>query len=83
MTEPAVSPLRQRMIEDMTIRRFGAHTRRDYLRQVFDFAMFLGRSPDQAEPEDLRRYQLHGGGWEMTFPSAPSEPVVAEVAAAQ
>jgi hypothetical protein len=31
----------------------------DYVRQVFDFAMFLGRSPDQAEQEDLRRYQLH------------------------
>ena len=55
----AVSPLRQRMIEDMTIRQFGEHTKRDYIRQVQEFAMFLGRSPDKAEPEDLRRYQLH------------------------
>jgi integrase/recombinase XerD len=56
---PAVSPLRQRMIEDMTIRQFGEPTKRDYIRQVREFAAFLGRSPDQAEREDLRRYQLH------------------------
>jgi integrase/recombinase XerD len=56
---PAVSPLRQRMIEDMTIRQFGSKTQKDYVRVVRDFAVFLGRSPDLAEPEDLRRYQLH------------------------
>jgi site-specific recombinase XerD len=55
---PAVSPLRQRMIEDMTLRQFGERTKRDYIRQVREFTAFLGRSPDQAEPEDLRRYQL-------------------------
>ena len=44
---PAVSPLRQRMIEDMTIRQFGEQTQRDYVRQVREFAAFLGRSPDQ------------------------------------
>jgi len=54
-----VSPLRQRMIEDMSIRQFGPKTQQDYVRVVADFARFLGRSPDQAEPEDLRRYQLH------------------------
>jgi integrase/recombinase XerD len=59
MTPEAISPLRQRMIEDMTIRQFGERTRRDYIRQVRAFAAFLGRSPDRAEPEDLRRYQLH------------------------
>ena len=59
MSHHAVSPLRQRMIEDMTIRQFGEHTQRDYIRQVREFAAFLGRSPDRAEPEDLRRYQLH------------------------
>lgn len=59
MTPDAVSPLRRRMIEDMTSRQFGEHTKRDYVRQVREFAIFLGRSPDQAEPEDLRRYQLH------------------------
>ena len=59
-SEPVtVSPLRQRMIEDMTIRRFGEHTQRDYVRQVREFTAFLGLPPDRAEPEDLRRYQLH------------------------
>jgi len=47
------------MIEDMSIRQFGPKTQHDYVRVVADFARFLGRSPDRAEPEDLRRYQLH------------------------
>ena len=59
MSPEAISPLRRRMIEDMTIRQFGEHTQRAYIRQVRAFTAFLGRSPDQAEPEDLRRYQLH------------------------
>jgi hypothetical protein len=59
MSPEAISPLRQRMIEDMTIRQFGEDTQRAYIRQVREFTAFLGRSPDQAEPEDLRRYQLH------------------------
>jgi len=54
-----VTPLCQRMIEDMTIRRFGEHTQRDYVRQVREFTAFLGLPPDRAEPEELRRYQLH------------------------
>src|SRR3954470_5053596 len=59
MSPEAISPLRRRMIEDMTIRQFGEKTRRDYTRQVREFTAFLGRSPDRAEPEDLRRHQLH------------------------
>jgi integrase/recombinase XerD len=59
MSDHAVSPLRRRMIEDMTIRQFGAHTQRDYVRQVYEFSRFLGGSPARTEPEDLRRYQLH------------------------
>lgn len=47
-----VSPLRQRMIEDMTIRQFGEKTKRDYVRLVRDFAAFLARSPDL--PAQLR-----------------------------
>jgi site-specific recombinase XerD len=54
-----VSPLRQRMIEDMTIRQFGAKTQNDYVRVVRDFTRFLGRSPDLGKADDLRRYQLH------------------------
>jgi integrase/recombinase XerD len=59
MTEQAVSPLRRRMIEDMTIRGFGEKTHTDYIRHVRNFTIFLGRSPDLAEPEDLRLYQVH------------------------
>lgn len=59
MTPVRVTPLRQRMIEDMSIRQLGEKTQHDYVRVVADFARFLARSPDQAEPEDLRRYQLH------------------------
>jgi integrase/recombinase XerD len=59
MSSAPTTPLRQRMIEDMSIRQLGDKTQRDYVRVVADFARFLGHSPDQAEPEDLRRYQLH------------------------
>jgi len=54
-----ISPLRQRMIEDMTLRKFSPKTQTAYIRAVVNFASFLKRSPDTAEPEDLRRYQLH------------------------
>src|SRR5262245_47011591 len=54
-----VSPLRARMIEDMTVRGFKADTRRDYVRHVRAFAAFIGRSPDTATAEDLRLFQLH------------------------
>ncbi len=59
MTDKATSPLRQRMIEDMTVRGFTACTQRGYITAVRNFTAFLGRSPDQADAEDLRRYQLH------------------------
>ena len=58
----AISPLRRRMIEDMSVRRFGDKTRHDYIRSVENFAKFLGRSPDTATGEDLRRYQVHQTG---------------------
>ena len=59
MTDKAISPLRQRMIEDMEVRGFIACTQRGYIRAVRDFTVFFGRSPDQASAEDLRRYQHH------------------------
>ena len=59
MTEKAISPLRRRMIEDMTIRKLAPKTQASYIRAVRDFSIFLGRSPNQASAEDLRRYQLH------------------------
>ena len=57
--EQSISPLRQRMIEDMEVRGFIACTQRGYIRAVRDFTAFFGRSPDQAGAEDLRRYQHH------------------------
>ena len=55
-----ISPLRQRLIDDMTMRRFSKETQRNYLRDVGRFATWLGRSPHTASAED--RYAL-----EMTF----------------
>ena len=59
MSEKPISPLRQRMLEDMDVRNFGEKTRSDYIRHVQTFTAFLGRSPDTATSEDLRRFQLH------------------------
>ena len=59
MSEKPISPLRQRMIDDMTARRFKEKVQKDYVRHVRNFAAFLGRSPDSATSDDLRRYQLH------------------------
>jgi len=54
-----ISPLRARMIEDMTVRNFVAETQREYIRAVEKLAAFLGRSPDTATAEELRAFQLH------------------------
>ena len=59
MSEKPVSPLRQRMLEDMSVRHFGAKTKNDYIRHVATFTAFLGRSPDTATAEDVRRFQVH------------------------
>jgi len=54
-----VTPLRQRMLDDMAMRAMGSRTQHDYVRHVCAFAAFLGRSPDTATAEDVRRFQLH------------------------
>jgi integrase/recombinase XerD len=59
MNEKPISPLRRRMIEDMTVRNFVEKTRNDYIRHVRTFTAFIRRSPDTATAEDLRRFQLH------------------------
>src|SRR5216684_4522358 len=59
MTDQAMSPLRRRMIEDMTIRKLAPKTQHDYVQRVKSFAAFLGRSPATASKEDVRRYRLH------------------------
>jgi integrase/recombinase XerD len=59
MSEKPISPLRQRMLEDMRLRGFTPDTQGDYIRAVKKLAAFLGRSPDTATAEDLRAFQLH------------------------
>jgi integrase/recombinase XerD len=54
-----ITPLRQRMIDDMRMRKLAEKTQSGYIRVVRHFTAFLGRSPDTATVEDLRRYQLH------------------------
>ena len=53
-----ISPLRQRLIDDMTMRRFSPETQRNYVRDVGRFVTFLGRSPDTATPDDVRQFQI-------------------------
>ena len=69
MTDKAISPLRRRLIEDMTIRRLGPGTQHQYIRHVKSFADFLGRSPDKTTPEDVRRYQLRLASFGTTVPT--------------
>ena len=59
MSEKPISDLRRRMLEDMAVRKFGEKTRHDYIRHVEAFAKFLGRSPDTATADDVRRFQVH------------------------
>jgi integrase/recombinase XerD len=54
-----ISPLRQRMLEDMRLRKLAPHTQDAYVRSVRRLAGFLRRSPDTATVEDLRNFQLH------------------------
>ena len=55
----SVSPLRQRMIDDMMMRKLSPKTQYQYIRSVKNLTRYLGRSPDTATAEDLRKYQLH------------------------
>src|SRR5271170_6669850 len=59
MSTEVVSPLRQRMIEDMNARKVGAHSQRSHIYSCRRLAAFLKRSPDTATPDDVRRFQLH------------------------
>ena len=58
MTDEAMSPLRRRMIEDMSMRRLAPKTQKDYTQVIKNLAVFIGRSPDTASFEDIRRFQL-------------------------
>ena len=54
-----ISPLRQRMIDDMTVRNFAPNTMLGYLKQVSYFARHFGRSPEHLGPEEIRSYQIY------------------------
>lgn len=58
-TTRPISPLRQRMIDDMCLRKLNPKTQIAYLRAAEKLARFLRQSPDAASAEDLRRFQLH------------------------
>jgi site-specific recombinase XerD len=60
------------MIDDMTARRFKEKVQKDYVRHVRTFAAFLGRSPDTATSEDLRRFQLHMAKQQIGAPTINS-----------
>jgi integrase/recombinase XerD len=59
MPDKPISPLRQRLIDDMTARRYSEKAQKAYVRHIRTFTAFLGRSPDTATKEDLRHFQLH------------------------
>jgi integrase/recombinase XerD len=71
MTDKAISPLRRRMIEEMTIRNFAPRTQDHYIRAVKNFGDFLGRSLDKASFEDIRRYQLSLASSGLGVPTSP------------
>jgi integrase len=68
----AISPLRQRLIEEMELRRFGRETQRNYIRDVARFATFLGRPPDTATAEEVRRSQVEQRDLGVSVPTMNS-----------
>jgi len=69
---PVATTLRQRLIEDMTVRGFSEKTRKYYIRIVTGFACFLGRSPATATAEDIRRFQIDQSARGMGSPAMNS-----------
>ena len=69
MTNEKMTPLRERMIEDMRIHGIGDKAQKAHIRAVKHFAGFLKRSPDTATLDDLRAYQLHMTDSEVTPPT--------------
>lgn len=57
VSEKPISDLRRRMLQDMTNRNFGVKTQHDYIRHIETFTRFLGRAPDTATGDDIRRFQ--------------------------
>ena len=68
----AISPLRQRLIDDMNMRRFSRETQRNYIHDVRRFTSVLGRSPHTATADDLRRFQIEQRDAGMPTPTMNS-----------
>ena len=66
---PQPSPLRRRMIEDMTVRNLSPATQRSYLHAVSKFSRYYGRSPDRLDVEDVRAYQVYLVSQGISWPS--------------
>jgi hypothetical protein len=64
-----ISPLRRRMIEDMTIRNLSPATQRSYVHAVAKFGRFFGRSPERLDLEDVRVFQVHLVAGGMSWPA--------------
>jgi len=69
MTLEKMSPLRERMMEDMRMHGTGDKAQKAHIRAVKHFTKFLKRSPDTATPDDLRAYQIHMTDMEVTPPT--------------
>jgi site-specific recombinase XerD len=71
MTETVqrLSPLRRRMIDDMTVRNLSPATQRSYIHAVAKFSRYFGRSPDRLDIEDVRAYQVYLVSQGISWPS--------------
>jgi len=73
-----MTPLRQRMAEDMQIRNFSENTQKSYLQQVSLFARHFARSPEGLGPANIRDYQLYltnENGVREEFPPEPPRSI--------
>ena len=64
-----MSPLRRRMIEDMTVRNLSPATQRSYLHAGAKFSRYFGHSPDRLDLEDVRAFQVHLVANAISWPS--------------
>jgi integrase/recombinase XerD len=64
-----LSPLRRRMIEDMTVRHLSPARQRSYISAVSEFGRYFGKSPDRLELEDVRAFQVHLVSTRISWPA--------------
>jgi hypothetical protein len=70
-----VSPLRRRMIEDMTVRNMSPATQRSYVSAVSKFSRYFGKSPERLNLEDVRAFQVHLVSTGVSWPGAASRRI--------